>query len=440
MNNQHQPAESVKPFSFLVFFSTLAVGFVFSFFFSPHFSLAQSQEGQNQKEVEKARAGIEKGIFSSKMDAIQSLTQILKSDPKNTEALRLRGIAYTQNFQLKEGQKDFENLAREDKRWISYYDLGYNLLLQNRLDESLQVLNTAQKVGPENFMIYSLRAEVYRTKKQTAQAEKDYAQALKINPEAHSVYAQRSTYFYQFDRLQSALKDIDQALYLNKKVGYYYYLKAFILGKMNKWQQAKEEIDKAIAVKGKYGLFYWARGICFEALGFKDKALQEYTLAIQYGFEVQSYVARGVLNYKQGNIELAEEDLKQAIAVQTNNPMAYLYLGKINYINKNIPLAESQFAQALRFNKLDPELYYSLGNFYASVEEHKKAISQYTQAIVRNASSPLYFYKRALSSYHLKQYNQSLSDVEKALSVHSSNQVFQDLKQKNKTALLNNKK
>ena len=85
---------------------------------------------------------------------------------------------------------------------------------------------------------------------------------------------------------------------------------------------------------------------------------------LEYFVALKTYpelIEGGIVNYIQGNLASAREDMQQAIELRDDNFVPYYYLGLINYDEGNYGLAELFYQKALDIEQQDATIYYALG-------------------------------------------------------------------------------
>lgn len=103
-----------------------------------------------------------------------------------------------------------DNPDRED----GYHILIRSLILQGRLDEALEYLNSASGYFPHEPYLLYLRAEILRRQDKPKEALKVIEEALSREPNAYEYHHLRSTLLLDLSRPVDAKRAIDQALLL----------------------------------------------------------------------------------------------------------------------------------------------------------------------------------------------------------------------------------
>jgi tetratricopeptide (TPR) repeat protein len=138
---------------------------------------------------------------------------------------------------------------------------------------------------------------------------------------------------------------------------------------------------------GDEGLLIYSRGVCYENLGVKQKALS---------------------------------DLNSAVALLPNFADAYAYRGIVWGELREFDRAIADFEQAKRFKPSDPLLFNNLGNAYAAKEQPAQAIANYTRAIELRRDYAEAFYNRAAVYLATHDDTKALADYDEAIRLEPS--------------------
>jgi tetratricopeptide (TPR) repeat protein len=194
----------------------------------------------------------------------------------------------------------------------------------------------------------------------------NFSKELEENPNnIQALCLQSQCYMNHFGDLKEALRCSNKAVKLAKK------------------KKNIDDYSKSAAYAGRGDVYY--------NLGELDKAIKDYTIAIDiYPEEFQNYIYRAVCYKNQENYDLFEADCKKIITLDPENIRAYMYLGDVAIRN----------------------------------EDYDKAIEYYSEAIkVDNAFSSAYAY-RGVCYFALGNEKQAASDIVEALDIDSNNEAF----------------
>jgi Flp pilus assembly protein TadD len=140
---------------------------------------------------------------------------------------------------------------------------------------------------------------------------------------------------------------------------------------------------------------------------------------------VGEYLNRALQDGNNGNYQGAIADYTEAIRLQPDNSLFYVFRGERYNSLRQYDKAISDFTESIRLLPTSPT-YYDRGNSYFCLKQYRKAISDYTEAI--RVDPPLeanpvsvnfrgeVYNMRGAAFYYLKQYSKALGDYRRALS------------------------
>lgn len=167
------------------------------------------------------------------------------------------------------------------------------------------------------------------------------------------------------------------------------------------------------------GDVYYLRGLVFHGRGERDRAIAEYTQAIDYKPETaEFYNSRGAAEDEMGRYEQAIDDYSTAIQLQPN--LAKFYCNRANTYAHigNYKLAISDYTQAIALEPDYAEAYHYRGLSYDSIGDYVHAIADYTQAIQIQPDYADAYNDRGTAYYNLEQIDQAIADYTQAIKMN----------------------
>ncbi len=123
-----------------------------------------------------------------------------------------------------------------------------------------------------------------------------------------------------------------------------------------------------------------------------------------------SYVSRGIVYKKQGELELALDDYNKAIEINPEYANAYLYRGYLYHNQGELELALADYNKAIEINPEYADAYNNRGLLYNNQGELELALADYNKAIEINPKLAEQLAERLEQLEHLKQYNEELPE------------------------------
>lgn len=142
-----------------------------------------------------------------------------------------------------------------------------------------------------------------------------------------------------------------------------------------------------IATKNKYDNYtksaaYVARADSYRNLGKIDKAINDYSNAIDYcPEEVDFYMSRAVCYLEQKKYDLLENDCKKIISLDPTNISAYGHLGSISMVNYDYETAIEYFNKVIELDGKNSSAYKYRGDCYLRLSKYVLAIDDFIRSI-----------------------------------------------------------
>jgi lipoprotein NlpI len=152
---------------------------------------------------------------------------------------------------------------------------------------------------------------------------------------------------------------------------------------------------------------------CAAAVGLFDEALRQGDFAgKEQGFLIYN---RGVCYEKLGVRQRALSDLNAAIALLPDFENAYIYRGLVWGELRDFDRAIADFQQADRLKPGDPLVFNNLGNAFAAKDDPVQAIANYNRAIELRGDYAQAYYNRASVYRALRDDTRALADYNEAI-------------------------
>lgn len=212
-------------------------------------------------------------------DADRLLNQSLKLHPKNSEALRLRGVILAFRKMLPEALSLFDQSIKVDSRnWLSYSNRGNTLKELHQLDEALKSYNKAISLQPNYAEVYNNKGNVLLELGRLENSIDSYNKAVAINPIYADAYHGMGNALKKIGDLNKALESYQIAMKLNPLAGNI--ASSYISTKMQicSWDGIKDQISNLLQL----GLSSDAKIHPFHLLSISDEPVLLSTLTNQY--------------------------------------------------------------------------------------------------------------------------------------------------------------
>ena len=187
-------------------------------------------------------------------------------------------------------------------------------------------------------------------------------------------------------------------------------------------KQLREAEDRIAREESAENYFY--RGNVFFRLKMYDKAIADYTQAIEKNPEcAEAYNNRGIAYRKTGEYDKAIADYTQTLEKNPEYIEAYINRGIVYRKTGEYDKAIADYTQALEKNPEYAEAYNNRGYAYDETGEYDKAIADYTQAIEKNPEYAEAYNNRGYAYAEKKEYENAISDYKISIKMKADFEI-----------------
>ncbi len=291
----------------------------------------------------------------------------LKLNPQDISTLLARAELFYHLDSLKAAQQDCEAAIKlDDLHYDAIVQYVYVLYQQKAYEPALKMANLLVKLKPLLDLPLSIRSKIYERQGQIALAIEDAYEAIRINDSRNNQ-----------DQLIS-LGSYDWGLSLNKadlliqefpRKDLMYDLRSRIYQASSKYEKAISDVTQAMQVvrEDQEAYYLSRRGYLYDAWGFRELALNDYTESIKRDSSASSdFSMRGYQKMVLGNYNEAMKDFDKGIALNPSDEVLYHFRGLANmYLGKKYQASLDDFNRALAANKSDVNTLLYRGRLYA---------------------------------------------------------------------------
>jgi tetratricopeptide (TPR) repeat protein len=189
-----------------------------------------------------------------------------------------------------------------------FYDAG-------KYSDALDEVNRAARDSAQRLNALRLRADIYRSMHQPADAIADITRVMEIEPRVAAHYTFRAEQYQELDDPASAAKDYTRIIELDNSADAYNGRGLCYL-KLNQAQKAIDDFTAAIG-RGPRVEFYLQRGLAYSAVGDAKKAIADFDQAVRLRPTLSaSYRARAIEKQRLGDSAGAERDRQTALNLE----------------------------------------------------------------------------------------------------------------------------
>ena len=135
--------------------------------------------------------------------AMAHFDRAIERDPKDVDALRMRGRLWSARKEYDRALADFDRAIQlAPDRAPAYVDRGRLRGLRSDLDQAVVDFSEAIRLDPKNASAYGQRAYTWVEKGDTAKGIAGYTEAIRLDPNDAWAYGQRSTSAVSKERIR----------------------------------------------------------------------------------------------------------------------------------------------------------------------------------------------------------------------------------------------
>lgn len=230
----------------------------------------------------------------------------------------------------------------------------------------------------------------------------------------------KCTYEKQVEQLSDSINQ-------SSNIGSLYYHRALLLRKQKQLNKAIVDLNSAITYSPNQPEPYQVRASVYEELGIHQKAMEDYTAAIEIckstGMDSSDaffYVARGNFYAKNKNTKAAIQDFDNAIILNQYYHPAYNNRGMAkSTINDHIGAIED-YTTSIKLFADQKEAYYNRASSKMHLNQVLSAIDDYNIAIQKDSLNGDFYFERGYAFYEVKQMGKACIDFHKAAKLGSA--------------------
>ncbi len=162
----------------------------------------------------------------------------------------------------------------------------------------------------------------------------------------------------------------------------------------NRFEEAVEAFQKCLKLDPKHVKAEDNLGLCYQALGHLDDALQAYRNALDWQADAQiknpgPFIDIGGLFLETNQPENAIEYLQKAIQIAPDDPKAHQQLGKAYFNLNDLPKALTELEKAAQLAPDNAPVHYVLAQAYRKQGLREKAKAEFDRYIKLSATHPV---------------------------------------------------
>lgn len=344
-------------------------------------------EQPNFNDNNSLNAAAERCVSGDSASAITFCSQILEYNVQLTSTQLIvlysaRGNAYNSIGDVKRAIDDYNEVLKFDpKNSDAFTNRGAALMKAGDLRRAIDDFDQAISLNPNLADAYYNRGVAYRGLNNCAEATLDFDKVVQLNPKFVNSYYALGMCAQELGDLDSALSKYSEAVRLNPQFADALYNRGAVYTAQGQLSKAISDFNSVIEIDARYAPAYYNIGVIYLAIGKPEEAIGQFNAALAIDpTYVQALYNRGTANLNQGDFEQAILDLTKAIAIfrrasTVDDGRTYSFDGRM----EGLSLGSGEAADS-QYKSVEASAFYNRGRAYHKIDQYEKAISDYDAA------------------------------------------------------------
>ncbi len=286
----------------------------------------------------------------------------------------------------------------------SHFGLGNVYLKKGDFEKALLQYQTALEKNLSLPRAHLNRGVIFFRTGNYDQAQKEFLEELKVNSQEEKAYNNLSVLYRLQEKFNPAIECAQEAIRLRPNYAFAYLNLSSAYQAQNRLMQAESILVQAIQTLPAATPLHYNLAILYQRTNQLEKAQEQYLLILKSGepkkeaydlsqisgleknpnyaeIKANSYYNLGLIYGLRGELNLAEENFKNALKIRPDWSEAHSNLGKVYEVQHNWSQALSHFEAAVQNSPQKAIYHYNLGMIYLKLEEKEKALKSLEHAL-----------------------------------------------------------
>lgn len=292
------------------------------------------------------------------------------------------------------------------------------LVLTNKLEDALDLLDEAGKIDPTNADIFLLKGSIYGGMKKTDEAIREYQKAIRFASDVEEVYTNIAYEYENSGDYHSAIQYLKKVLEINPDNESAIYELSFCFEITNQVEKGIEFFNDFLD-RNPYNKVAWFNvGICYNNVELYEKAIEAYEFAIAIDETFSSAYFNLANSYANlGEYRLAIKNYKETFKYEDPQALTHYYIGECYEKLHRYEEAIEHYNSAI---KEDPEMadsWMGLGVCYDELEEPFAAVKCMEKALDLEDDNAEFWYIYGDLKYKLTDWESAISAYERVTAL-----------------------
>ena len=309
--------------------------------------------------------------------------EILQSEPRNGDALRLLGGLYVQSNRPAEGEIELKKaIEAQPANAEIYNNLGLALRNQKKYPEAVEALQQAVRLKPDYAEALNNLGNVFHLQQKLGEASAYYWQALRARPGYPTALHNSANVLRDMGRLNDAVARYKEGI-ANRPDDFALLTDYGItLYKQDRLEEAAAAYREALRAKPDYVPALANLGTALRENRKPEEAVPYYEKALQLKPDApEIWLNLGATWWDLSQLDKAIVCYQKALAANPDYPDAHINLGTVLVALDKKDQAEGAYREALRLKPGHPDALTNLGAIAQEKVRYDEALAFYDQAL-----------------------------------------------------------
>ena len=224
--------------------------------------------------------------------------------------------------------------------------------------------------------------------------------------------------FFVEKKYLAAEKYLSLAIAINSKESRLFFQRGLVLRILKHDDRALSDFTRAIELSPEYAAAYHFRGEIYRNGAKLDSALMDYTKAVELKPDyADAYYQRGTLFFFRKEYDKAINDFSTVIKLKEDYPNVHFFRGSALFCQKKYDAVIKDCSRELELNAKSVDAHLLRGNAYSLQGRPKDAILDYNQSIKLKPNNIATIYARAHAYVKSGKYEDAISDYKEILTL-----------------------
>ena len=323
---------------------------------------------------------------------------ILKDNPRNTDALNFLGVLFHQTGKNEIAISNFEKAIKINPGIADYYNnCGIACRALKKNEKAIIHFEKAIALKPEYAEAHNNLGVVYKDLGRDEDAIACYQQALTIKPDYAEALKNLGIQFHNSGQFEEAIVRFEAFLAISPDDVDVLFNLARVLHKQGNMEEAIVRYNQVLSIKPDYAVAHNNLGAIFQAVGKIEKAVTSFEQALIVNPDyAEAYNNLGNVLHLMGRLQDAIASYERALSIKPDFPAAYINMGNVFNIQGRLEESIICYEHALQLKPDLSQAYQYVGDSLRKLGRVDAAAARYKEFLTIQPEHPAIRIKSAL--------------------------------------------